>query len=254
MRLHGGGGEPRCPTPGVRDTREVIPLRDDVPTRRAPRVTLALIVANVVVFVYELVLGGADPDGAVLDAFLGAWGLVPREFLRRAADPASGAWLTPFSSMFLHAGVLHVGGNMLYLWIFGNNVEDLLGAARFALFYTACGLTAAVAHVASAPDSFVPTVGASGAVSGVLGGYLLCYPRARVLTLVPLGIVFTTVAIPAAFFLVVWFGLQVASGLTAPADTPGGVAWWAHIGGFVAGLVLVRPMRVRSPLRARSRM
>lgn len=234
----------------------MIPLRDDVPTRLRPVVVLGLIAANLAVYAYQLSLQMAGGEGAV-DGFVRAWALVPRDFLRGIADPqATERWVgfTAFSSMFLHAGLLHVAGNLLYLGIFGNNVEDLLGHGRFLLFYLVCGLTAAAAHVASTPDSFTPTLGASGAVSGVLGAYLVSYPTGRVRTLLPLGFVWTTVTLPALAFLGVWFAIQLVAGLGSVGAEGAGVAWWAHIGGFAAGVLLVRPLRLHAPLRARTRV
>jgi membrane associated rhomboid family serine protease len=232
----------------------MIPVRDDVPTRNRPVLTVALIAANVAAFAFEVSQAGGREESAALRRSIETWGLVPRDFVRGALGGGSVAaqvWLTPVTSMFLHGGALHLGGNMLYLWIFGNNVEDLLGRARFAAFYLICGLAAAAAHLAVQPDATVPVIGASGAVSGVLGAYAVSYPRARVRTLVPIGFFLTTVYVPALFFLVIWFGLQVLSGaLQAPAGGAG-VAWWAHVGGFLAGVALARPMRVHPPVRTR---
>jgi len=232
----------------------MIPVRDDVPTRQRAVLTLALIAANVAVFVHQLSLMG--PQGAESDAlrvFVERWGFVPGEFERALAGGASSAdvWLSPVTSMFLHGGLLHLGGNMLYLWIFGNNVEDLLGRGRYLAFYLVCGLVAVLAHEVSAPGSDVPVIGASGAVSGVLGAYALSYPNARVRTLVPIGFFLTTVYVPAIFFLLFWFVMQVFSGAMQPDAGGAGVAWWAHVGGFVAGAVLARPLRVHPPVRAR---
>lgn len=231
----------------------MIPLRDDVPTRIPAVISISLIVANAVVFLYEWpILASPSP---VATAFFETWGLVPREFLRGAGDPGATehlVWLTPFTSMFLHAGALHLISNMLFLWIFGNNVEDLLGHGRFLVFYVGCGLAAAATQVASNPASHVPVVGASGAIGGVIGAYLLAYPRAHVLTLVPIGFFWTTVRVPAVAFIGIWFVIQLLSGVGSLGRDGGGVAWWAHIGGFLTGVVLLRPMRVRAPLPLRA--
>ncbi|HYB71016.1 MAG TPA: rhomboid family intramembrane serine protease [Candidatus Bathyarchaeia archaeon] len=227
----------------------MIPLRDDVPTRIAPTVTVLLVVLNVAVFLYELSLEGpaARAHGG-LEQFIERFAVVPRQLVAPQAELRT--WLTPLTSMFLHGGFLHVAGNMLYLWIFGNNVEDLLGHARYLVFYLFCGLVAAATQVATAPTSSVPVIGASGAVSGVLGAYAVSYPTARIRTLIPLGFIWTTVYLPALVLLALWFAMQVFSG-ALQGSGGGGVAWWAHVGGFVAGAVLVKPFRVRPPVRQR---
>jgi len=150
-----------------------------------------------------------------------------------------------FTSMFLHGGWLHLAGNMWFLWIFGDNVEDMLGSIRFVFFYLFCGLAAGFTHFILDPSSSVPTIGASGAIAGVLGGYMLLFPGARVLTLVPLGFFLRVMEIPAAVMIGIWFVIQLASGVLTQGMEQGGVAWWAHVGGFVAGLVLVFPLRRR---------
>lgn len=225
--------------------RVPIPVRTDVPTRSAPGVVIAIAAANVVAFAWAASQG---PEGAghLIDRF----GLVPRELLRAAAHPDAAppwAWLTPITAMFLHGSPLHLAGNLLYLAIFGARIEDLLGHARFAVFYAACGLAAAVIHVASDPTSFLPTVGASGAISGLLGAYAVSYPTGR------LRLVWPRVPVPAIAFLVLWIALQVASGLSAGAEASG-TAWWAHVGGFVAGAALARSMWLRRPVRSRLRI
>jgi membrane associated rhomboid family serine protease len=215
----------------------VIPLRDIVPSRTTPFVTIALIAANVIVFLFELSLGRAVNDFTV------SWGLVPAAF----------SWITVFTSMFLHAGLLHVAGNMLYLWIFGDNVEDRMGHGRFLVFYLLCGIAAAVAQTVAAPDSMVPMVGASGAIAGVMGAYFVLYPKSRIVTLVPLFFFFQIIEVPAIFFLGIWFLMQFISGLGSIATTSGdpgsGVAFWAHVAGFVTGItgvfVFRRPERER---------
>ncbi|WP_456433456.1 rhomboid family intramembrane serine protease [Thermosulfuriphilus sp.] len=218
----------------------MIPLRDNIPSRRFPAANYLLISLNVAFFVYELSLG----DNA-LEALIQTYGLIPARFnYIRQVDPlAFDAWLLPlFSSMFLHAGWFHLIGNMWMLYIFGDNVEDRLGHGRYLAFYLLCGLGAAFAQLTAHPFSSLPMVGASGAISGVMGGYLMLFPRARVLTLVPIFFFFTIVEIPAFVFLVLWFLIQFLSGtfaLLLPGELRGGVAWWAHIGGFVTGAVLI---------------
>jgi len=226
----------------------MFPLKDINPTSRPPVVTVTLIIANVVVFLYELTLGGD------LNGFVAAWGVVPYEYthmtdlvgrfpgvpVEHVQGPAF-LPLTLLTSMFIHGGFMHIFGNMLYLWIFGNNVEDLLGSLRFIFFYLGCGLVAGLAHIATNPASALPTVGASGAVAGVLGAYLVAYPRARVLTAVFIVIFVQLVEVPAAFVLLFWFVLQALQGVASlRGASTGGVAWFAHIGGFVAGIVGVR--------------
>ncbi|MGH7394893.1 MAG: rhomboid family intramembrane serine protease [Candidatus Methylomirabilales bacterium] len=214
----------------------MIPLRDNIPARRFPAVTIGLIAANVAVFLYQYLL---IPESAQRMIFL--YGLIPRELTSGVPlDPHRfPAEVTLFTSMFFHGGLFHVGGNMLYLWIFGNNVEDAMGHARFVLFYVLSGLAAAFSQVAAGPNSAIPMVGASGAVSGVLGAYLLLYPHARVLTLITLGWFWRLVEIPALIVLGFWIVVQVANGLLTFNFQGGGVAWFAHIGGFAAGMVLL---------------
>lgn len=230
----------------------MIPLRDRNPSGTFPVVTVILIVINVVMFIYELGLGYG------LDRFFMTWGLVPLKvshFFDIPEITVGDAFVPFFTSMFLHAGWLHVIGNMWYLWIFGDNVEDRVGHIRFFLFYILCGLGAAVTHVLFNSSSGIPVVGASGAVAGVLGAYLLCYPRARILTLVPIFIFLTTIEIPAYFFLAFWFLMQFLSGamsIAARVGDAGGVAWWAHVGGFIVGILMIRRMR-RSPRSRQTR-
>src|SRR5712671_1311043 len=202
----------------------MLPLRDDIPSATRPTVTYLIIAANVLAFLWEL--SGAD----VLP-----WTLVPA---RLTADPAANA-VTVLTAMFLHGGWLHLLGNMLYLWIFGDNVEDRLGHGRFLFFYVGCGLVAALTQVALSPDSAVPTVGASGAIAGVLGAYLISFPRSRVVTIIPIFIFPWIVEIPAVAYLIIWFAMQLLFGVASlgHAEALGGVAWWAHVGGFVAGLL-----------------
>jgi membrane associated rhomboid family serine protease len=208
-------------------------------------VTWGLIAVNVWAFLYELRLG---PE---LEAFVHAWGFVPaRFFLLAQLDPSDwvGRYLPILTSMFLHGGAAHLLGNMVYLYIFGDNVEDRLGHLRYLAFYLVAGVGAALAHAYLYPTSTVPTVGASGAISGVLGGYLVLFPHARVLTLIPLFFFFfDVVALPAVFYLGIWFLMQLLSGTLGLwlAQEGGGVAWWAHVGGFVVGMALVPLLRRR---------
>jgi membrane associated rhomboid family serine protease len=216
----------------------VIPLRDANPSGTWPLVTVAVILANVAAFVHEL------GQGPALDRFLLTYGLVPVKVVylwQIAGLGLLGDVVIPaFASIFLHGGFVHLLGNMWYLWIFGDNIEDRLGHLRFLVFYLLCGLLASAAHVALNPESGVPVIGASGAIAGVLGAYLVCFPRARVLTLVPIFIFVQFVQLPAFVLLLFWFVLQFFNGALAIGQANlGGVAWWAHIGGFVAGMVLV---------------
>lgn len=206
----------------------MFPIRDHNPSNRTPVVTWTLIVANVAIFAgYYLTL----PDDRMLQHFFLTWGLVP-------ADASTLNYLT---SMFLHGGVMHLLGNMLFLWVFGDNLEDQMGHGGFLLFYLACGIAAAAAQVMSAPQSQVPVVGASGAIAGVMGGYLLLFPRARVDILIILVVIFRIIPVPAWIVLTFWFGLQIFQGSMISADQ-GGVAYWAHAGGFVAGLLMTVPL------------
>ena len=220
----------------------MIPLRDANPTRRLPIVTIGLIAACVAVFIYELSVQASAGD-AGFERLIRDWGLVPANLTGQAgADRIGGppAILTIFSSMFLHADPLHIGGNMLYLWIFGNNVEDRLGRPLFLVFYLAGGVIAALAQVAIAPESTVPVIGASGAIAAVLGAYVVLYPRARVQTLVYLGFFYQLLQVPAILILGLWFAIQVMSAVLSLGDpsTSGGVALFAHVGGFVAGVIV----------------
>jgi len=220
----------------------MFPIGDDrVSGGPPPIVTLGLVVLNVVVFLFEV----SQPPGA-LQSFIQAWGVVPREYtMGRDLAPTIPLpfWSTLITSMFLHGGWMHLGGNMLYLWIFGDNLEKVMGAARFLVFYLACGIAAGLAHILFSGASSVPTVGASGAISGVLGGYLVLFPHNRVRVLTRGGIV----ALPAIAVLGFWIVIQLINGLGSLAvqTEKGGVAYMAHIGGFVAGLVLVRLMTAR---------
>ena len=221
----------------------MIPLRDDNPTSITPFVTYAFIAACILVFLWQMSLGEKGFEAAVL-----ALGVTPAILLGDARLPPE-LYLVPpvatvFSSMFLHGGFMHLAGNMLYLWIFGNNVEDSMGHVRFVIFYLLCGVAAVLAQAWPNPDSTIPMIGASGAISGVLGAYLLLFPRAHVLVLIPLGVFSRLVPLPAMVVLGFWFVLQLIS--TALSDgSQGGVAFGAHIGGFVAGMILIPVFKYR---------
>jgi membrane associated rhomboid family serine protease len=230
----------------------MIPIRDENPTRRFPVVTIALITANCAAFLYQLSLG---PDLRTRLAF--TRGLVP--FLVRslpemdpgAVVPVTSTFLT---SMFLHGDLFHLLGNMLFMWVFADNIEDRMGRFRFLIFYLLCGLCAAGVQVAVDPESRIPMIGASGAISGVMGAYMLLFPRVRIMTVIPIFIFLQFVRLPAVVVLGLWFLFQILySAMSDPAQ--GGVAWFAHIGGFVAGIVLLfvflprRPPPVRLPER-----
>lgn len=210
----------------------MIPLRDENPTHITPVVTYLLIGLNVIVYIFQYLLGSADPE------MVYAFAMIP--------DQVTGgtnltAWLTIFTSMFMHGGLAHIGGNMLYLWIFGDNVEDAMGHGRYLAFYLLGGVIASLAHILTNPNSQVPTVGASGAIAAVLGAYLILYPRSRVVTLIPLGYFIRLTMVPAAIVLGLWFVLQLFQGvLSLGGPDVGGVAFWAHIGGFVVGVVLAK--------------
>jgi membrane associated rhomboid family serine protease len=230
----------------------MFPYRDENPTYLKPVVTLGLVALNLIAW---FMVQGAGSE-QVLARSICELGLIPGELLGRLPEgyelplgegmacvmTGTPAWHTPLTSMFLHGGWFHLLGNMWFLWVFGNNVEDAMGHVRFAVFYLLCGLLAAAAQVASGPSSPVPMVGASGAISGVMGAYLVLYPRVRVHTLIFLGIIFFRVTLPAWMMLVYWAFLQMLGSLpaVAGAETGGGVAFMAHLGGFAAGVVLIR--------------
>jgi membrane associated rhomboid family serine protease len=225
----------------------MIPLHDDNPTAIRPVVTWGLIGGCVLVYLWQFSLTG----GAGQEAVYGL-GLIPAVLFGERALPPDvemvPAFATLFTSMFMHGGLLHVSGNMLYLWIFGNNVEDAMGHGRFAAFYVVCGLAAALAHALYDPASTVPMVGASGAIGGVLGAYLLLHPKARILVLIPVFIFPYFVRVPAAFVLGLWFVLQIVNTTLFSDSGGGGVAYLAHIGGFVAGALLILVMRKQGVL------
>jgi rhomboid family protein len=223
----------------------VIPYRDENETQRTAFVTYALVGINVLV--WFLVQGAGSPTTLVSSVC--DYGLIPGELTGtlRAGSPLLPCGIGPgrqpehlVTSMFLHGSWMHLIGNMWFLWIFGNNVEDSMGRGRFVVFYLLTGLVAAFAQVVTNPGSSVPMVGASGAISGVMGGYLVLYPRVRVFALLPLGFLMTSIALPAWVMLVYWLGLQLVSGLLSAGGEGGGVAFAAHVGGFVAGVVLVK--------------
>jgi len=220
----------------------MLPLKDDVPSRSFPWVTIFLILLNSSAFLWEVFLGSAA------QGFIENYAVVPRSILSLGLP----RFHTLLTSMFLHGGWGHIIGNMLYLWIFGDNVEDCLGRFRYLLFYLLCGIVASFAHIVTSAGSTVPTIGASGAISGVLGGYLLLYPRAGVWTFIFFGFFIRMIKVPAFLVLGFWILLQLLQGVASlpQADAGGGVAWFAHIGGFFAGLALVKVFQKRPPIRS----
>jgi len=226
----------------------MFPLRDNVPSRSFPVVTVTLIVVNTVIFLVEVAMGHR-----ALAGFVGRHGLVPSvvtAYFSGAEIPAQRAFLPFLTAIFLHGGWLHLIGNMWYLWIFGDNVEDRLGHLRFLVFYLVCGVLGNVAHYATGLGSAVPAIGASGAIAGVLGAYAVSYPGARITVLLPLFFVLQFIELPALVVLGFWFVLQFLNGaatLVVSSET-GGVAWWAHIGGFVGGIAIFFLFRPRPRL------
>jgi membrane associated rhomboid family serine protease len=228
----------------------MIPIKDyPGPRRSFPWVMLSILVLNVLVFVFELGVGDVES----LDQLFLSAGVVPVEFTRGIVvgppPPFNMAWITLFTSMFLHGGLLHIASNMLYLFIFGDNVEDRLGHLRFLVFYFLCGLAAGATHIVVNAGSTTPSIGASGAIAGVLAAYLRLFPQAEVRTLILIGPLILMPRIAGAFLILFWFVTQFISGITslgAATDTSGGVAVWAHIGGFIAGLILVQIIAPRS--------
>jgi membrane associated rhomboid family serine protease len=217
----------------------MIPLRDNIPRTSTPVVTVGLIIVNTLIFLYQLTIPARFEE-----SFIFTYSMVPARLTHALTAPGIPleAALLPFvTSMFLHGGWMHLIGNMWFLWIFGDNVEDRLGHIGYLLFYLLCGLGAGLAHVIMNLQSTLPSLGASGAISGVLGAYIVMFPRARITTLVPLLIIFFTVQLPAVVILGYWFVIQILSGLGSVGGGPsGGVAWWAHIGGFLLGMILIR--------------
>ena len=209
----------------------MIPLYDTIRSRHFPLVNWMLILANAAVFWFELRIGEA-----ALQNFIFTWGLVPAQFLSAPQE----SWRTIFTSMFLHGGWFHLLSNMWVLYIFGDNIEDRVGGARYLIFYLLSGAAAAFLQIFITQDSSVPMIGASGAIAGVLGAYLISYPGARIASLVPILFIFTIVDVPAVIFLIFWFISQLYSGLFAiQGGSASGIAWWAHIGGFIFGLIMV---------------
>lgn len=209
----------------------MIPLRDTQPSYTFPFVTVAIIVLNVLAFLYEFMM-----DPYELNFFIAHYGVIPGRF----------QWMDVLTSIFLHGGWMHLIGNMWFLWIYGDNVEDILGHAPYLLFYLLCGLAATMVHVLFNGDSRVPTIGASGAIAGVMGAYVVKFPHSRITTLVPVFVFITTMEIPAYFILLYWFVIQFFSGVGSVGHShlsQGGVAWFAHVGGFLAGIGLILVMR-----------
>jgi membrane associated rhomboid family serine protease len=221
----------------------VIPYKDDNPTHSVPFVTIGCIILNIAVFFLQI----AYRTG--MQTITYAYGAIPHDLLTFESHQPIHPALTVFSSMFMHGGLFHLGGNMLYLWIFGNNIEDSLGHVRFIIFYLFCGIVAAYSHAITNPNSTIPMIGASGAVSGVLGAYIILFPRANVHTLLILGIFITTVKIPALIVIGFWAIIQFLNGMIISGlQTAGGVAWFAHLGGFLIGLLTIKvwlPKRIR---------
>jgi len=220
----------------------VIPLRDESHFRYFPVLTIVIIVANVAVFVYQRYFG---PQG--FEGYVFAYGLIPSALTGELATsnllvPTSPPY-TVLSSIFMHGGIMHLLSNMWFLWIFGDNIEAVMGPKRFIFFYLLCGVLASLAHVAIHPASNYPLVGASGAIAGILGAYFLLFPSNRILTLIPIGFFITTAKIPAFLFLGIWFLMQFVYSLMG-----GNIAWWAHIGGFVSGVVLILFFRKRKKI------
>lgn len=212
----------------------MLPLKDDNPTRSLPFVTVGLIMANVFVFIYMKTMARDE-----VGVFVAQYALIPLSFVGGLEVVPSVGRASILTSMFMHGGLLHIAGNVLFLWIFGDNVEDALGHLRYLLFYLACGVAAAMTHVLSDPSSTMPMIGASGAVSGVLGAYMLLYPRARVLTLVFVFLLW----VPAALVIGAWIVVQIINSMGPSVPGQPGIAWTAHVGGFFAGMALVLLLR-----------
>lgn len=227
----------------------MIPLRDSARSRAFPFINIAIIVLNLLIYINEVML-----EPYQLNQFFYTYGLIPADAINAFY---TGAALTPLlvnfiTAIFVHGGWFHVLGNMLFLWVFGDNVEDRLGHGKYLLFYLAAGVAGGVAHIMINPASTVPVIGASGAVAGVLGAYIIAFPRSRILALVPIIIIFTLVEIPAVVFIALWFVLQLFNGVASLGGSATPVAWWAHIGGFLIGVLLIKmlaPRRVRSYYR-----
>jgi membrane associated rhomboid family serine protease len=220
----------------------MFPLYDTVRSRRFPAINLMLILINVLAFLYEIQM-----DPSALKEFIFEWGLIPARLL---SDPST-AWVTIFASMFLHGGWFHIINNMWVLFIFGDNVEARVGGIRYLIFYLLSGVAAVLLQTYILPTSAVPMIGASGAVAGVLGAYLILFPHSRIASLVPILFIFTIIEIPAVIFLLFWFASQLYSGLFAIQGSSGsGIAWWAHIGGFLFGIIMMFFFRPRTTYRS----
>jgi membrane associated rhomboid family serine protease len=229
----------------------MIPFRDNIPSRTYPIITISIIVINTLAFLYELSLGSS------VEFLIEQYGVIPLKTMDGTSHGVSAlAIIVPyFTSIFLHGGWAHLIGNMWYLWIFGDNVEDRLGHMSYLLFYILCGLGAGIVHTIANVSSPIPSIGASGAIAGVLGAYFMSYPHARVLTLIPLFIFFQVIEIPALIVLGFWFILQFLSGAASFGAAGGGVAWWAHVGGVLVGILLlaVFPKKRLQPYESYSR-
>jgi rhomboid family protein len=213
----------------------LIPYKDDNPTNRIPFVTIGIIILNILIFIFEAT------SSSGMKQITYSYGAIPRFIMTLDKEQPIHPMLTVVSSMFMHGGLFHLGGNMLYLWIFGNNIEDRLGHLRFVVFYLFCGIVSAYAHAITEPDSLMPMIGASGAISGILGAYLILFPKAIVYTLVFLGFFVTTLKIPALIVIGFWAIIQFVNGLMSTGVTGrGGIAWFAHIGGFLIGLATIK--------------
>ncbi|MBI5026729.1 MAG: rhomboid family intramembrane serine protease [Nitrospirae bacterium] len=213
----------------------MIPFKDDNPTTHFPFITISFILLNTIIFLFQFTYPG---DSTTL-AF--SYGAIPAAILTMESVQPIHPAITVFTSMFMHGGLFHIAGNMLYLWIFGNNIEDKLGRMRFIIFYLLCGIIAAYSHAIIEPSSNVPMIGASGAVSGILGAYVLLFPKARVHTLIFLGFFIQVVRIPALIVIGFWAIIQFVNGIISTATIPqGGVAWFAHIGGFLIGILTIK--------------
>ena len=222
----------------------MLPLKDNIPAKNFPYVNIGLIVINLVFFIYQM------SYGYEFDQLIFTLGFIPARFLAQHGDNFFNptGYLPVFSSMFMHANLIHLISNMWMLWIFGDNVEDCMGHGRYLLFFLLCGMASVFAQTISNPQSTIPMIGASGAISGVLGAYFLTYPQARILTLVPIIIIFYIIELPAYFFLGFWFVLQFIQGSLYSLNSQtagGGVAWWAHVGGFAAGVLLLQVFKCK---------
>ena len=218
----------------------MIPLKDINPARRFPFVNITIIALNIIIFFYQSLHGQA------IEQFIYRYALIPFNVTANFAVTLThpNLLITFFTSLFLHGSFFHLAGNMLYLWVFGDNIEDKLGHIRFIIFYLLCGIVATAAHIAIDPTSKIPVIGASGAISGVLGAYAILFPHARVVTLIPIFIFIQLAELPALLLLGFWFVIQFLNGIVSLGiSESGGVAWWAHIGGFIAGILIIKPMR-----------